>query len=52
MAMFYFRLKSDKKPNETKISAVKHVDYILGKTEALLSILVVADKYTTAKKTI
>ena len=28
MAMFHFRLKSDKKPNGTKISAVKHVDYI------------------------
>ena len=28
MAMFHFRLKSDKKPNETKISAVKHVEYI------------------------
>ena len=28
MAMFHFRLKSDKKLNETKISAVKHVEYI------------------------
>lgn len=28
MAMFHFRLKSDKKPDGTKISAVKHVDYI------------------------
>ena len=28
MAMFHFRLKSDKKPNVTKISAVKHVEYI------------------------
>ena len=28
MAMFFFRLKSDKKPDGTKISAVKHVDYI------------------------
>ena len=28
MAMFHFRLKSDKKPNGTKISAVKHVEYI------------------------
>ena len=28
MAMYHFRLKSDKKPNGTKISAVKHVDYI------------------------
>ena len=28
MAMFHFRLKSDKKPNGAKISAVKHVDYI------------------------
>ena len=28
MAMFHFRLKSDKKPNGTSISAVKHVDYI------------------------
>lgn len=27
MAMFHFRLKSDKKPNGTKISAVKHVEY-------------------------
>ena len=26
--MFHFRLKSDKKPNGTKISAVKHVEYI------------------------
>ena len=28
MAMFHFRLKSDKKPNGTKISAVQHVKYI------------------------
>ena len=28
MAMYHFRLKSDKKPNGTKISAVQHVDYI------------------------
>ena len=28
VAMFHFRLKSDKKPNGTKISAVKHVEYI------------------------
>ena len=28
MAMFHFRIKSDKKPNGTKISAVKHVEYI------------------------
>ena len=28
MAMFHFRLKSDTKPNGTKISAVKHVEYI------------------------
>ena len=28
MAMFHFRLKSDKKPNGTSISAVQHVDYI------------------------
>ena len=28
MTMFHFRLKSDKKPNGTKISAVKHVEYI------------------------
>ena len=28
MAMFHFRIKSDKKPDGTKISAVKHVDYI------------------------
>ena len=28
MAMFHFRLKSDKKPNGTKVSAVKHVEYI------------------------
>ena len=26
--MFHFRIKSDKKPNGTKISAVKHVEYI------------------------
>ena len=28
MAMYHFRLKSDKRPNGTKISAVKHVEYI------------------------
>ena len=28
MAMFHFRLKSDKKPNETKIQEVKHAGYI------------------------
>ena len=28
MAMYHFRLKSDKKPNGTKISAVKHAEYI------------------------
>ena len=28
MAMFFFRLKSDKKPDGTKVSAVQHVDYI------------------------
>ena len=28
MDMFHFRLKSDKKPNGTKISAVKYVEYI------------------------
>ena len=28
MAMFHFRLKSDKKPDGTRISAVQHVDYI------------------------
>ena len=28
MAMYHFRIKSDKKPNGTKISAVKHVEYI------------------------
>ena len=28
MAMFHFRIKSDKKPNGTKISAVQHVEYI------------------------
>ena len=26
--MYHFRTKSDKKPNRTKISAVKHVEYI------------------------
>ena len=26
--MFHFRIKSDKKPNGTKVSAVKHVEYI------------------------
>ena len=28
MAMFHFRIKSDKKPNGTKISAVQHIEYI------------------------
>ena len=28
MAMFHFRLKSDKKPNGTSVSAVQHADYI------------------------
>ena len=28
MAMYHFRIKSDKKTNGTKISAVKHVEYI------------------------
>ena len=28
MTMFHFRIKSDKKPDGTKISAVQHVDYI------------------------
>ena len=28
MAMYHFRIKSDKKPNGTKISAVQHVEYI------------------------
>ena len=28
MAMFHFRLKSDKKPNGTSISALQHIDYI------------------------
>ena len=28
MAMYHFRIKSDKKPNGTKISAVQHVKYI------------------------
>ena len=28
MAMYHFRLKSDKKPNGAKVSAVKHVEYI------------------------
>ena len=28
MAMYHFRIKSDKKPNGTKVSAVKHVEYI------------------------
>ena len=28
MAMYHFRIKSDKKPNGTRISAVKHVEYI------------------------
>ncbi len=28
MAMYHFRLKSDKKPNGTKISAVQHLKYI------------------------
>ena len=28
MAMYHFRIKSNKKPNGSKISAVKHVEYI------------------------
>jgi hypothetical protein len=28
MAMYHFRIKSDKKPNGAKVSAVKHVEYI------------------------
>ena len=28
MAMYHFRLKSDKKPSGAKVSAVKHVEYI------------------------
>ena len=28
MALFHFRLKSDKKPNGSKVSAVRHVEYI------------------------
>ena len=28
MAMYHFHIKSDKKPNGTKISAVQHVEYI------------------------
>ena len=28
MALFHFRIKSDKKPDGSKISAVKHIDYI------------------------
>lgn len=28
MAMFHFRIKSDKKPDDSKISLVKYVDYI------------------------
>ena len=28
MAMFHFRLKSDKKPSGTRISPIQHVDYI------------------------
>jgi len=28
LAIYHFRIKSDKKPNGTKISAVKHVEYI------------------------
>lgn len=28
MAMYHFRIKSDKKPNGSKVSAVKHVEYI------------------------
>ena len=28
MAIYHFWLKSDKKPNGTKISVVKHVEYI------------------------
>ena len=37
MAMFHFRLKSDKKPDGTKISAVKHVDYIRHESKKLSS---------------
>ena len=28
MAMYHFRIKSDKKPNGAKVSAVKHIEYI------------------------
>ena len=28
MAIFHFRIKSDKKPDGTKVSAFKHVEYI------------------------
>ena len=28
MAMYHFRIKSDKKPNGSRVSAVKHVEYI------------------------
>lgn len=28
MAMYHFRLKSDKKPDGTRISPIQHVDYI------------------------
>ena len=28
MAMYHFRIKSDKKPNGTKVSAIQHVEYI------------------------
>ena len=28
MAMYHFRIKSDKKPNGSKVSAIKHVEYI------------------------
>lgn len=28
MAMYHFRLKSDKKPNGTRVAAIKHVEYI------------------------
>ena len=28
MAMFHFRIKSDKKPDGSKVPALKHVEYI------------------------
>lgn len=31
MAMYHFRTKSDKKPNGSKVSAIKHVEYIIEK---------------------